>query len=199
MPPPLTGNPFVDYPVIFWQLLSAPWSNLDVAWGVIPLYMSLMLGELYEPKPSPKNAVQGGANLLWAGIDWGRISLMPVLIQILDRWYAWPPGQRQAHFFECLDPLFFGANPVIITTTMWTIALGIVSVLMGVRKRKLRLGKYFRYVRFSGYVVIMLYPLQTQIIEWGWYGWHGVFTILLFAVPVWLLLALVFQVILKLK
>src|ERR1041384_5068575 len=113
-------NPFVSYPAIFWQLLSGPWTNLDVAWGVIPMYMSLVMGELYEPKPSPKNAVQGGANLLWAGIDWGRVSLMPILTNplkgqkgILDLWYSYPPGQRWAHFSHCLVPLWHGSNPLI--------------------------------------------------------------------------------------
>ncbi len=40
---------FIACPAIFWHLVSTPWSNLDVAWGVIPMYMSLILGELYEP------------------------------------------------------------------------------------------------------------------------------------------------------
>jgi len=195
----MTGNPFVDYPAIFWRLLSSPWTNLDVAWGVIPLYMSLVLGELYEPKPTPKNAVQGGANLLWAGLDWGRVSLMPILISILDLWYAYPPGQRWGHFRDCLAPLWHEANPIIVTMTMWTFALGILSILLGVRKKKHRISKYFRHVRLSSYLVILLYPLQTQIVPWGLYGWHAVFTIVLFIMPMWLLLGLVFQVLLRLK
>src|SRR5262249_28406477 len=121
----LTGNPFVDYPVVFWELLASPWANLDIAWGVIPMYMSLVLGELYEPKPSPKNAVQGGANLLWAGIDWGRVSLMPLLIRVLDCWYGFPRGARLEHLPDCLSPLLHGSRPIIITTTMSIITLGI--------------------------------------------------------------------------
>lgn len=208
----VTLNPFVDYPVIFWQLLSSPWVNLDIAWGVIPLYMSWILGEFYEPKPSQKNAVQGGANLLWAGLDWGRVSLMPILSNpdslmvpprgpkgILDLWYSYAPGQRWDHFSDCLAPLWRDANSIIITTTIWTIVLGIVSILMGLRRRKVKLKKYFRHLRLSSYLVIMLYPLQTQILPWGFYGWHAVGAIVVFAIPVWLFLTLIFQVLLKLK
>jgi hypothetical protein len=195
----LTGNPFVDYPVIFWRLLSGPWANLDIAWGIIPLYLSWLLGELYEPKPSPKNAVQGGANLLWAGIDWGRVSLMPILGNILDLWYAFPQGQRWAHFGDCLAPLWRGANTIIFTTTVCTLLLGIVSILMCLRKRRVKLKKYFRHLRLSSYLVIMLYPLQTDIIPWMQYGWHGVGAIVFYSIPVWLVLSLIFQVLLKLK
>jgi hypothetical protein len=192
-------NPFVSYPAIFWQLLSGPWTNLDVAWGVIPMYMSLILGELYEPKPSPKNAVQGGANLLWAGIDWGRVSLMPLLIQILDRWYALPANQRLTHIMNCLKPAWQSANSIIVTTTVLTIWLGLASILVGIRKKKLKMWKFFRYGRFSCYLCIMLYPLQTQVVPWSEHGWNAVGTIAAFSVPVWLLLTFVFQVLLKLK
>lgn len=192
-------NPFIDYPLIFWHLISAPWSNLDKAWGVIPMYMSLVLAELYEPKPSPKNAVQGGANLLWSGIDWGRVSLMPVLGDVLDLWYKWPAKQRLAHLFDCLSPLMVSPKPLMATTTFCTILLGIISIVVGVGKRKRKGSKFFRYSRFSCYLCIMLYPLQTDVVKWSEHGWNSVFVIILFAVPVWLLLSLVFQVILKLK
>lgn len=172
-------NPLLEFPVIFWELLSSPWTNLDVAWGIIPLYLSLLVGEIYEAKPSPKNAVQGGANLLWAGLDWGRVSLLPLVGQLSDLWK--------------------GQNLLIATMTFFTIALGIVSVFVGLRKRKRKLGKYFRYVRFSGYFVIMLYPLQTNVVPWYLHGWMAVLTILIFAVPVWLCLGLVFQGIFRLK
>ncbi len=195
-----TGNPFIDYPLIFWELLRSPWSNLDVAWGVIPMYMSLVMCELYEPKPSPKNAVQGGANLLWAGIDWGRVSLMPLLILVLNRWYAVPEAERWRHLPQCLEPLMHSPNPLIATTTFATILLGIASIVHGVgKKKKGKISKYFRYGRFSCYFCILLYPLQTQVIAWSEHGWKAVFAIVLFALPVWLLLSLVFQGILKLK
>jgi hypothetical protein len=194
-----TGNPFLDYPAIFWQLISAPWSNLDVAWGVIPMYMSLVLGELYESKPSHKNAVQGGANLLWAGIDWGRVSLMPVLNEVLKRWYTFREPERWPHILNCLAPLLEPPHPLISTTTLLTILLGIASVVHGVGKRKGKVGRFFRYGRFSCYVCIMLYPLQTQVVPWRMHGWDAVFTIVIFFVPVWLLLSLIFQVFLKLK
>ncbi|MSR65260.1 MAG: hypothetical protein EXS18_05700 [Verrucomicrobiae bacterium] len=196
---PHTWNPFIDYPVIFWHLISAPWSNLDKAWGVIPMYMSLVMAELYEPKPSPKNAVQGGANLLWAGIDWGRVSLMPVLGAVLDLWYKLPEKQRLSHLVDCLAPLLKSPNPLITTTTFCTILLGIASIVVGVGKKKRKAGKFFRYGRFSCYLCIMLYPLQTNVVLWSEYGWNSVFVIVLFALPVWLLLSLIFQVILKLK
>lgn len=194
-----TGNPFLEYPAIFWQLISAPWGNLDVAWGVIPMYMSLVLAELYEPKPSPKNAVQGGANLLWAGIDWGRVSLMPLLVIVLDQWYSTPRSDRWGGGLGFLTPIFEGANPIIVTTTLCTILLGITSIVMGVGRKRKKMARLFRYARFSCYVCIMLYPLQTQIIEWNRYGWNAVIAIGIFAVPVCLFLALMFQVVLRIK
>jgi hypothetical protein len=45
----------------------------------------------------------------------------------------------------------------------------------------------------------MLYPLQTDIVPWMQYGWHGVGAIVFYSIPVWLVLSLIFQVLLKLK
>jgi len=54
------------------QLLIAPFEHLGTAWPILPLYTTLILGELYKSKIGFGHAVGNGFVMLWTGLNWAR-------------------------------------------------------------------------------------------------------------------------------
>jgi hypothetical protein len=154
--------PIQAYVVKFVHLLVVPFDNLGTAWPILPIYTTLILGELYKSKVSFGHTVGNGFMLLWAGLNWAR-RLTNVSV------------------------LAFQALPWIMTAI--TIGLGVFAIVLGFRKKDKALCEILGHTRFSCYFIITLYPMQARIRGVTW-SWDNLVAILMFAVPCWFLIYL---------
>jgi hypothetical protein len=164
--------PFVPlgyYLVRLVDLLIAPFRDFGAVWlGLVPLYVSLVLGELYKSKVSFGHAVGNGFVMLWAGVNWAmHLSNLGFFAYLGDT------KQR--------------------TALAWIVAasalgLGIFTIVLGFRKKDRTLCQVLGHTRFSGYFLITLYPMQVGLIRWNW---PSLAAVLIFALPAWLFIYLV--------
>ena len=151
------------------NLLAAPFRDFGAVWlGLVPLYDSLLLGELYRSKISFGHAVGNGFIMLWAGVNWAM-------------------HLSNLGFFAYLG----GAKDH--TAIAWVVAvcavgLGIFTIVLGLRKKDRTLCQVLGHTRFSGYFLIALYPMQVGLVTWNWPSLEA---ILIFALPAWFFIYLV--------
>jgi asparagine N-glycosylation enzyme membrane subunit Stt3 len=75
--------------------------------------------------------------------------------------------------------------PVNLLVTFLVIALGVVALISGLRKKFPKHLRFIGHTRFANYFMIMIFPIQAHYLAWTW---ERLFVIVLFAVPIWLLL-----------
>lgn len=150
------------------ELLVAPFRHFDKLWlGIVPLYVSLVLGELYRPKVSFGHAVGNGFVMLWAGLNWAmHLSNLGL--------FAYLGSAKERTVIAWL-------------VTACCIGVGVFTVILGFRKKDKRLCEILGHTRFSSYFLIMLYPMQVGLIRWNW---PSLAAILIFALPAWFVLYL---------
>jgi len=149
----------------FLELIATPFRHPELIWGIVPLYFGLLLNELTSDKASYRTAVQTGFSFLWAGAQW-----------------IWPYFVTRN---QELPHIEWRMIPVNLAVTFLVIALGIVALTSGVRKK---FPKYLRFVghtRFANYFMIAIFPIQSHYLPWTWERFAA---IALFAVPIWLAL-----------
>jgi hypothetical protein len=150
----------------FAELIATPFVHITLVWGIVPLYFGLLLNELTSDKANFQTALQTGFSFLWAGAQW-----------------LWPyfkvhkSGGPQLEFNAIL--------PVNLIVTSLVIALGIVALASGVRKKFPKHLRFIGHTRFANYFMIAIFPIQSHYLEWTW---ERLIAIILFAVPIWLLL-----------
>src|SRR5512139_1659596 len=120
----------------YWQVLSelirTPFRNMDLVWGIVPLYFALLLNELTSSKASFRTAIQTGFSFIWAGVQW----LYP---------YFKPHAQGGPR-------LELGAMlPVNLLVTFLVLVLGAVALFSGILRRYPKYGKFLGYTRFANY------------------------------------------------
>lgn len=139
---------------------------MELVWGIVPLYFGLLLNEATSTKSNFGTAIQTGFSFLWAGAQW----LYP---------YFKPEGKG-------LGRLDLGAMlPINLVVTFVVIALGVVALVSGLRRRYPKFGSFLGHTRFANYFMITIFPIQARVLEWQW---HRLIAIVAFAIPVWLLL-----------
>jgi hypothetical protein len=156
------------YWATFVELIRVPFLHLELVWGIVPLYVALLLNETTPPKANYRTALQTGFSFLWAAAQW----LYP--------------------YFTTRDPngprLELGAMlPVNLMVTFLVLALGVVALFSGFRRRYPKYFSFLGYTRFSNYFMITIFPIQAHYLEWTG---ERLAAIALFAVPVWLMLHL---------
>lgn len=154
--------PLEGYLARFVHLLVVPFDNLGTAWPILPIYTSLILGELYKGKVSFGHTVGNGFTLLWAGLSWAR-------------------HLSQKGIFE------FKVLPWIVAGS--AIGLGVFAIVLGIRKKDKALCEILGHTRFSCYFIITFYPMQAGLAGVGW-SWPNMAAILIFALPCWFLIYL---------
>jgi len=75
--------------------------------------------------------------------------------------------------------------PVNLFVTFLVLALGVVALVCGLRRKFPKYLVFLGYTRFSNYFMITIFPMQAHYLLWTW---NAVITISIFAVPVWLML-----------
>lgn len=151
---------------VFVELIGTPFQQVELIWGIVPLYFGLLLNELTSSKANFRTAIQTGFSFLWASAQW----LYP---------YFKPhgPGGPQLE----LDAM----TPVNLAVTFTVLALGVVALYCGLRKRFLKYTTFLGHIRFANYFMIAMFPLQAHALPWTW---QRLIVIFIFAVPVWLVL-----------
>src|SRR5258707_11492008 len=150
----------------FVELIRMPFEHMPLIWGIVPLYFGLLLNEMTSAKANFRTALQTGFSFLWAGAQW----LYP---------YFKPGGARGPHLE--LDAML----PVNLLVTFVVIALGVVALVSGVRRKYPKYCSFLGHTRFSNYFMISIFAMQTHYLAWTW---DRVAAIALLAVPIWLVL-----------
>jgi len=157
----------------FWMnwlmLVVEPFRHFGVVWlGILPLYVTLVLGELYKKNVSFSHAVGNGFVMMWAGLNWGAH-----LSGIGWMGYAMQSSKSQMS--------------VAWLVTAAVAALGVFTVVLGLRKKDKTLCEVLGHTRFSCYFLILLYPMQARLLGWD----HSyLIAVLVFALPVWFIVYL---------
>ena len=164
----MTGN----YTILFGELIRAPFQNLDLVWGIVPLYFGWLLNEITSPKASFRTAVQTGFSFIWAAAHW---------------------TYQYAHPHQ-LKPQFRALLIVNVTVTLLVFVLGMVALVSGLRRRYPPYCAFLGHSRFSNYFMIAIFPMQSNYLPWSW---DRLAAIAVFAVPIWIVVELVMLVLRK--
>ncbi len=144
------------------RLLVVPFDHLGTAWPILPVYTTLILGELYKSKIGFSHAVGNGFVMLWTGLNWARhLSRVSKLSYLFDaRVLAW-----------------------VVAAAV--IGLGLFTILLGFRRKDKALCELLGHTRFSCYFLITFYPMQAGLVRWEW---STLAAILIWAIPSWVLI-----------
>lgn len=154
------------YGLTFVQLIRAPFTDVNMVWGIVPLYFALLLNELTSTKANFRTAIQTGFSFLWASAQWAYF-------------YAkWSPSTN-------VSAMAASTRPINLVVTLLVFLVGLVALYCGLRRRYPRYGSFLGRTRFGNYFMITLYPIQAHYLVWTW---ERLIAIVLFAVPVWLVL-----------
>jgi len=165
------GKPCMPLMIYFdrlLRLLVVPFDHLGTAWPILPVYTTLILGELYKSKIGFSHAVGNGFVMLWTGLNWARhLSRVSKLSYLFDaRVLAW-----------------------VVAAAV--IGLGVFTILLGFRRKDKALCELLGHTRFSCYFLITFYPMQAGLIRWEW---TTLAAILIWAIPSWVLIYLMGRV-----
>lgn len=151
----------------FAELVATPFEHVALIWGIVPLYFGLLLNELTSDQASFRTALQTGFSFLWAGAQW-----------------LWPFFMPHAAHGKYLE--WEAMRPVNLFVTFLVIALGVVALVSGLRKKFPKRLRFLGHTRFANYFMIAIFPIQANIgLNWTW---DRLLAIGLFAVPIWLAL-----------
>lgn len=154
--------PLEAYFITLVNLLAVPFRNLETVWGILPVYAALVLGEIYEGKMNFGRAVVNGVMMILVGADW-----------------AWHLSRASSWSYMFSEMKL----PWIVTATC--LAIGVFTVILGVRRKDKRLAVILGHTRFSAYFLITLYPMQSRLVPWNQ---DALVAVLVFALPAWLLI-----------
>ena len=59
----------LHYASTFLELIGAPFREISMVWGIVPLYFALLLNELTSTKANFRTAVQTGFSFLWLALN----------------------------------------------------------------------------------------------------------------------------------
>jgi len=147
---------------IFWELVRKPFQHTELVWGIVPLYFSWATAELTGAKANFNTAIQTGFNLLWAGAHW-----------------AWQYTQSQGVGGRLNLSALFAVNVLV---TALTILLGAIALVCGLRRKFPKYWSFLGHSRFSSYLTITLFPIQSNFLKWSW---DRLIAIGIFAIPTW--------------
>jgi hypothetical protein len=148
----------------FVVLVQTPFTHSALIWGIVPLYFAWLLNELTSSKASFRTAVQTGFTLLWAAAQWAS--------QYVHRPLLAPRISVN------------GMLAVNMFVTLLVIVVGVLALVSGLRRKFPRYCKFLGHTRFSAYFMIAIFPIQAHYLVWTW---DRLISILVFAVPVWLI------------
>jgi hypothetical protein len=154
----------------FTTLLATPFEHIKLVWGIVPLYFGWLFNEITSSKANFRTAIQTGFSFLWAAAQWLYLYLQ----------------KGDSHD---LPSELTSMPPVNLAVTGLVMVLGVIALISGLRKRFPKYGRFLGHTRFANYFMITIYPMQAGL-PWTWIRLE---TILIFAIPVWVVLSLTMQ------
>ena len=154
------------YWLSFIEIIRAPFGHASLIWGIVPLYFALVLGELTSAKANFRTAIQTGFSFVWSAAQW-----------LFPYFSARGPHGPQLELNAMV--------PIKMFVTFVVLALGLVALVCGLRKRFPKYGRFLGYTRFANYFMITMFPLQVGCLVWTA---DYLIAIVLFSVPIWLIL-----------
>jgi len=154
------------YSAAFWELIRTPFQHIDLIWGIVPLYVALLMSELTSSKANYRTAVQTGFSFIWAAAQW-----------------LYPYFQHGSTGLRRVPSASHSAVSLFVTVLV--LAIGVVALVSGLRRRFPKRAKFLGHTRFGNYFMIAIYPIQTHYLMWSW---TRLAAIVLFALPSWLIL-----------
>lgn len=155
-----------QYWAAFVELIQTPFLHLELVWGIVPLYFGLLFNEMTSAKASFRTAIQTGFSFIWAGAQW-----------LYPYFKAHATGGPRLELGAML--------PINLLVTLLVLALGLVALVSGLRRKYPKHCAFLGYTRFANYFMIAIFPIQARYLEWTW---NRLIAIILFAVPIWLVL-----------
>jgi hypothetical protein len=154
----------------FREIITVPFHNTELIWGIVPLYFGWILNELTSARASFRTAIQTGFTFTWAAAQW--------LFQYAHR--------RPAHAPVISADALLAINMIV---TLAVLAVGLLALWSGLRRRFPRGAKFLGHSRFAAYFTIAMFPMQAHYLPWTA---DRLLAVLAFAVPVWLVVHLGF-------
>jgi len=157
---------FANSTQIFWELIRIPFQHVELVWGIVPLYFGWLVNELTSNKASTRTALNTGFSFLWAGAQW-----------LYPYFKAHAPGGPRLELGAML--------PVNLFVTFLILALGLIALVSGLRRKFPAYGGFLGHTRFANYFMIAIFPIQARFLKWNW---DYLIAMALFAVPLWVVL-----------
>jgi hypothetical protein len=154
-----------QYGLTFLELIRAPFQEVSMIWGIVPLYFALLLNELTSTKANFRTAIQTGFSFVWAAAQW---------------LYFYGKANQAAGGIGLTSPL-----PINLVVTVVVFLLGLLALYSGLRRHYPKYGSFLGRTRFSNYFMITIYPIQAHHFAWTWERFEA---IAIFALPIWLVL-----------
>ena len=149
----------------FVVIVKTPFLHTDLIWGIVPLYFGWLLNEVTSAKASFRTALQTGFTFVWAAAQW------------LFQYARARPASAPVISVNALLAL----NMFV---TLLVLAVGLLALISGLRRKFPRHGKILGHTRFAAYFMIAMFPMQAHYLAWTI---ERLAAILVFAAPVWLL------------
>lgn len=154
-----------NYAGSFLELVRTPFQHVALVWGVVPLYFGWILNELTFSRATFQTAINTGFSFVWAAAHW------------TYQMFTERPGPA--------GPDVGRLGAVNVAVTICVFLVGLVALISGLRRKFPRFGSFLGHARFSNYFMIAIFPMQSGYLAWTW---ERVQTVLIFALPIWLLL-----------
>ena len=148
----------------FAEIITKPFLNTELIWGIVPIYFGWLLNEMTPSKASYRTAIQTGFAFVWAAAQW--------LYQ-----YG---HQRPKHAPQISVDALLAVNMIV---TLLVLLVGIVALISGLRRKFPKYCQFLGHSRFAAYFMVAMFPMQAHYLDWTW---DRLIAIVLFAVPTWL-------------
>jgi hypothetical protein len=155
-----------NYIQTFLELLRAPFTDISMIWGIVPLYFALLVNELTSTKANFRTAIQTGFSFIWAAAQW---------------FFFFAKAKPSAEVAAAV----MASRPINLVVTLTVFLLGLMALYSGLRRRYPKYCSFLGRTRFSNYFMILIYPMQAH--HFGW-TWERLEVIAIFALPTWLIL-----------
>ena len=153
------------YWFLFLEIIEKPFQITGQIWGIVPIYFGWFMNELTPSKANFRTAIQTGFAFIWAAAQW--------LYQY-----------KQSHPDESSAISVNALKAVTMIVTLLVLVVGLVALVSGLRRKFPKYCQFLGHSRFAAYFMVVMFPMQTGTLPWTW---DRLITILIFAVPVWLL------------
>src|SRR5438045_986667 len=110
------------YALTFLELVRAPFSDVTMIWGIVPLYFALLLNELTSAKANFRTAIQTGFSFIWAAAQWS---------------YYYAKARYATGSAGGVAP-----QPINLFVTLMVLAFGVLALYSGLKRRYPKHGSF---------------------------------------------------------